>query len=236
MKKNSLIFSLILVGCLHLFVIAQEISPKLRPIQKDGKWGFIDKTGKIIIEPQFYWVEEFSEGLAAFETEDSKHGYIDETGKVIVEPKLDRAEPFSEGLAPVAIDFEWGFIDKTGKIIIPLQYAHAFNFSGGIAPVNLFPPDGKPWTPGEEITAYIDKTGKILFDSKEDFLNVRASEGFAVLQINEKWKSYLVDIKGNRLIESDDIDLEGFGSDLIAIKIGKKWGYADKKGKIVIEP
>ncbi|HRH44102.1 MAG TPA: WG repeat-containing protein [Pyrinomonadaceae bacterium] len=227
----------ILLGFIFVFgLIAQETAPKLRPIQKNGKWGYIDKTGKIVIEPQFYWVEEFSEGLAAFETEDGKHGYIDETGKIVIEAKLDRAEPFSEGLAPVAVNFEWGFMDKTGKIVIPLQYAHAFNFSGGIAPVNLFPPDGKPWTPGKEITAYIDKSGKVLFDSKEDFLNVRASEGFALLQLNDTSKSYLVDKNGNRLIETDNIDLDGFGNDLIAIEKGEKWGYADKTGKIIIEP
>ena len=28
------------------------------------KYGFIDKSGKVVIEPQFDWVSDFSEGLA----------------------------------------------------------------------------------------------------------------------------------------------------------------------------
>src|SRR5882724_9906312 len=88
-------------------------APQLRPIQQDGKWGYIDGTGKIAVKPQFAWAEEFSEGLAAFENEHGKHGYIDETGRVVIEPKFDNWTEFSEGLAAVSVDFEWGYIDKT---------------------------------------------------------------------------------------------------------------------------
>src|SRR2546421_11859187 len=73
-------------------------APRLRPIQQNGKWGYIDGTGKVVIEPRFSWAEEFSEGLAAFENEDGKYGYIDETGKVVIEPKFDNWTEFSEGL------------------------------------------------------------------------------------------------------------------------------------------
>ena len=36
----------------------------LAQVEKDGKWGFIDKSGKVGIEPQFDDAEPFSEGLA----------------------------------------------------------------------------------------------------------------------------------------------------------------------------
>ncbi|HEY0428664.1 MAG TPA: WG repeat-containing protein [Pyrinomonadaceae bacterium] len=208
----------------------------MRPIQLDGKWGYVDKTGKIVIKPQFVWAEEFSEGLASFESENGKYGYVDERGEIVIEPKFTRWSEFSEGVAAVAINFKWGFIDKRGEIVIPLQYAHAFSFSGGIAPVSLFPPEGESWTPGREATVYIDKPGKTLIDAKENFLNVRASSGLAVLQLNDKQESFLIDKNGNKLVEAENIDLAGFGDGLIAVKKNKKWGYVDKKGKFVIEP
>jgi hypothetical protein len=37
-------------------------------ILQDGKVGFIDRTGKIVIPPQFDNVDDFSEGLAAVST------------------------------------------------------------------------------------------------------------------------------------------------------------------------
>ena len=31
---------------------------------RNSQWGFIDKTGNFVIEPQFYAAGEFSQGLA----------------------------------------------------------------------------------------------------------------------------------------------------------------------------
>lgn len=63
----------------------------------DGYWGFIDKNGKIVIQPEFEHVRDFVEGLASFsvgavlELEDEgKFGFIDQTGKIVVEPKFDQ--------------------------------------------------------------------------------------------------------------------------------------------------
>ncbi len=66
----------------------------------ESKYGFIDKSGKVVIEPQFDDAEPFSEGLAKVEKDD-KYGFIDKSGKVVIEPQFDDAEPFSEGLAKV---------------------------------------------------------------------------------------------------------------------------------------
>ena len=63
-------------------------------------WGYIDKTGKTVIESRFDYAFVFSEGLAYVRI-DKKWGYIDKTGKMVVEPQFDRAFGFSEGLANV---------------------------------------------------------------------------------------------------------------------------------------
>src|SRR5262249_23662536 len=115
---------------------ARSVS-RLRPIQQSGKCGYVDSTGKVVIEPQFSWAEEFSEGLAAFENEDGKHGYIDETGKIVIEPKFENWTNFSEGLAAVSVDFEWGYIDKSGKWAIAPQFAVGGPFSNGLALVGV---------------------------------------------------------------------------------------------------
>ena len=64
------------------------------------KYGFIDKSGKVVIELQFDDAGYFSEGLARVE-KDGKWGFIDKSGKVVIEPQFDDAEDFSEGLAKV---------------------------------------------------------------------------------------------------------------------------------------
>ena len=133
MKKIVIIWSFI---CLVLLVCSckkgKEVA--LFPVKKNGKWGYIDRSGKIIIPPQFDYAWFFSEGLAPVKI-GRKWGYIDKSGKIVIEPRFDWAESFSEGLAGVCIGnclpaiergymkFRgvylgyWGYIDKSGKYI-----------------------------------------------------------------------------------------------------------------------
>ena len=79
-------------------------------------FGFIDKTGKVVIPCQWKDAWPFSEGLAAVQDFDKKWGYIDKTGKVVIPCKWLEAECFENGRAYVR-DEKWYYIDKTGKIV-----------------------------------------------------------------------------------------------------------------------
>ncbi len=53
--------------------------------------GFIDKTGKFVIEPQYVEAAPFSEGLArvaVIEGGEEKVGFIDHSGKFVIHPRL----------------------------------------------------------------------------------------------------------------------------------------------------
>lgn len=79
-------------------------------VKKDGKWGFVDSKGKMVIKPQFLDAGSFSNGLAAVNI-DGKWGYIDKTGKVVIEQQFDGAKEFnSSGKAFVLIEDEWQLI------------------------------------------------------------------------------------------------------------------------------
>ena len=213
-------------------------APQLRPIQQDGKWGYIDGTGRIVIKPQFAWAEEFSEGLAAFENEEGKHGYIDDTGKIVIEPKFDSWTEFSEGLAAVSVDFEWGYIDKTGKWAIPPQFAGGRPFSDGLALVGI-PLNGKvSFPPGPVKHVFINKHGGVVIEPKDDILNGTFSEGVGTVQFITKRgvNAVLIDKTGNVIVSVQDIETKGFSEGLAPAKRNGKWGYIDTKGSFVIEP
>lgn len=61
------------------------------------KLEFIDRTGKIVIPPQFAEVTRFSEQLAAVADASYKSGYIDRCGQFVIPAQFSDAEPFSEG-------------------------------------------------------------------------------------------------------------------------------------------
>ena len=67
-----------------------------------GKYGFADKTGNLVIPPQFDQTSGFSEEVAAVKI-DGKYGYIDRTGEWVIEPRYMWADRFSNGLAPACI-------------------------------------------------------------------------------------------------------------------------------------
>jgi hypothetical protein len=78
---------------------AGGFSDELAPVSTatDG-WGYIDTSGRLLIEPQFYSAMGFSEELAAVCTGD-KWGFIDKTGHIVIEPRYDAVSLFSEGIA-----------------------------------------------------------------------------------------------------------------------------------------
>jgi hypothetical protein len=81
-----------------------------------GLLGYIDTTGKFIIEPKFSRAGDFSEGVAAVRI-DGKYGFIDKTGKMMIEPQFTFASNFTGGLAYIANENGTGYIDKSGKLV-----------------------------------------------------------------------------------------------------------------------
>ncbi len=151
----------------------QDFSEGLAAAQPDiANWkeykdyGYIDKTGEMVIEPQFNFAGQFHEGVARVQdAETKKYGIIDKTGNVVIPLEYGRNnngayvhEP-SDGLI-LAYDEPngyWGYFDTKGNIAIPFQYAYADDFKNGYAKVQL----------GQKET-YIDKTGRdILADHYE---------------------------------------------------------------------
>src|ERR1700682_5016416 len=66
----------------------------LFPVEKDNQWGFIDRTGKIVIPLQFDSANDFHEGLALV-TAKGKKLFINATGRVIITPQFDIVDDFS---------------------------------------------------------------------------------------------------------------------------------------------
>lgn len=64
---------------------AYAFHENLAVVKIGGKWGYIDKSGTIVIPGQFDMAKKFTNGLAAVIIE-NKIGYIDEKGHGIWQP------------------------------------------------------------------------------------------------------------------------------------------------------
>ncbi len=108
-------------------------------VRSGGKWGFIDRAGRVVISPRFDAAEPFSEGLAAVRLGPTL-GYADATGRIVVVPAFAPAgrgahRPFSNGRAVVRDGPMVGFIDRSGALAIPARFDWADDFSEGLAAV-----------------------------------------------------------------------------------------------------
>ena len=223
---------------------------------ESDKWGYIDRTGRIVIAPQFFYAGVFSEGRAKVNPGvvlqgrriRGDDGYIDRTGQLVIEPGFYHAGEFSEGLAAVlSTEDEGGFIDTTGTMVIEVrpsarassgrasfEWMIAASFSEGRGAV----PDGDQW-------GYVDRTGRMAIPARFEQAR-RFAEGLAAVRLNGKWG--YVDTTGTTVIEARFDDAATFSEGLARIGLGRRMrsptdrvglmtlGYIDKTGRIVIEP
>src|ERR1035438_8178786 len=141
-------------------ILGNDNPPSLFPVQVDGKFGYIDKKGKLVVKADFAGGSRFSQGLAAVQlTKGGRVGFIDETGTLVIPTQFDLADPFSEGYAAVMKSHKWGYIDRTGQVVIPLEFDAAEFFSAGIAGV------GKIESTTATTFFYINRNGEPAFDA-----------------------------------------------------------------------
>src|ERR1700690_1621508 len=167
MKKNwfYLLFTLATLSATSMGTAASV----LYPVVVDGRWGFVNKSGETVINPQFERVGGFAEGLAPVRL--SRWGYVDSSGKITIVPQFDKADVFNEGLAAIKVGGGgggspfpndprpfahgggggYGYINTDGKFAINPQFEDAGMFSDGLGPVRT----GGRW-------GYVDKTGTVV--------------------------------------------------------------------------
>ena len=193
---------------------------------KTTKYGSINHSGAIVIQPMFDKDFEFSDELASVSVND-KWGFIDKKGNWVIQPMFDYACAFSDELARVIVNDKWGYIDKKGNWVIQPMYDDAENFSDELALVRV----NDKW-------GYIDKKGnwviQPMFDNIPYF-----SDGLAAVGVNEKYG--YIDKKGNWVIqpmfEGSGTGMASYFSDgLAAVEVNEKYGFIDKKGNWVIQP
>jgi hypothetical protein len=222
-----------------------KLPPAFFPVRVQGKWGYIDRTGKLVIAPQFDAANPFSDGLAAVKS-GTRWGYIDTTGKLVIPAGFDTAKKFTFGLAAVREGSTWSYLDRSGNVVAKRGATEAVELADGMAPfeedvkgpkgyidsagkfrgfeqftmVNSFS-DGLALVAAGNKCGYIDKTGKISIELKFDcdLLKFRGIAGTGQL-------ADIVIIQG----------LTGFSEGLAAAQVAKKWGYIDRTGTFVIQP
>jgi hypothetical protein len=136
-----------------------------------GKWGYIDKRGRLVIDAEFESAAPFSEGLAAVGVGRNRYGYIDTAGKFVIEPRpFMWAGPFRDGRAAIrggelrgSFYYKgFGYMDKTGQVVIAEELGYANDFCNGLAGARRSP------SVSEREWGYIDRAGNWVVEPQFD--------------------------------------------------------------------
>jgi hypothetical protein len=179
-------------------------------------FGFVDKSGKYVIDPRFDDAFCFSEGTAAVRIGDAERGqwgFIDSTGKFVIDRQWGFAYAFKDGMALVAtaggLTKKWGVIDKTGQTVIPLEFPEPLSFHDGLA---LEPVTTNKWV--------TDQQGRTRAQSETNYSFVDKN---GTQSMGLQWRSAFA-----------------FSQGLAAVMAGKlptgQWGYIDPRGRYAVEP
>jgi hypothetical protein len=205
------------------------------------KWGYIDKSGKLVIPFQFEEAGRFSEGLATAKKE-GRWGYIDPKGNVAIAFQYTSADDFSEGVAFVTQDKTRLCIDRNAKTVFHLAAGLRVSqgFTDGRAVVgndDAKVEDGKI-VDGTGLQGLIDREGKIAVRPQFRMIG-RFSEERAVIVTDTReagtWEG-LIDPDGNYVVPlSKNLHFDsqvGYRDGLIPFKRSVKHaaGLADETG------
>ncbi len=198
-------------------------------------YGYIDKTGKTIIQPEYDEAGDFFEGLAKVGKKDAygnlKYGLIDKTGKIVVPLEYDvlgyaanTIDEVTERIygsveydpnQPIRVaktgsdgNMKYGYIDKSGRELVPIMYDEAYGFVNGLAKV------GKKDDNWDIKYGYIDVKGNAVIPMEYD------------ASLSSSWTSPSEQSFIQDLVPIAKRDESSYS--------GCKFGYADKKGNVVV--
>lgn len=173
----------------RLWAKAPGAQSKLFAFQKDGRVGFIDPTGKIVIKPTLKAylpsVRDFADGFTAI----GNMGYIDETGALRISGEnFYSLHSFSDGVAEVIIrgerensdrasiysDLANIYMDRSGRTLWKGRFASTRPYSEGLAafeavgkpPVRVLQNGDFTYADYSGLMGYVDTTGKITISAQ----------------------------------------------------------------------
>lgn len=99
-------------------------------VQKDGKYGYMDKNGRLVIDCIYFQAFDFGQGLALVCQDRNTCGYVDRNNKTRIPFRYhqDFSSRFKEGFSRVDTGRYFGYINRRGEEVIPLKYYTPYDY------------------------------------------------------------------------------------------------------------
>jgi hypothetical protein len=238
-NKTFVLDSLNVISCMDtsmntLFILkeaeeAHVFSDGLAAVRKEGKYGFINEKGSLIIPHAYDAVLDFSEGICGVAflagTEDSTYYnwiFIDKNGKKIINDEFEEVHEFKSGLSAVVKNGKYGWIDKKGKFLFGNDFEECKSFSEGFAA--FYKNSG--W-------GMINQKGKIILEPSFSSIG-EVHEGLAMFSLGPNSAGY-IDTTGKIIMKPVFQSASSFKNGIAYIQKNNKISLIRKSGKLICE-
>lgn len=249
MNKNFSLLFIIFFLAINSLSLCQE---KLFPVIQNGKWGFINETGTIVIQPQYLQVSNFNSGFAFVKIGELDSGVnkksptVEDRGYINTKGEFTSIDGFLSGFSEAGLFYDerarvlkngkgvftnslWGFIDTSFNPVIDAAYDNAGDFSEGLAWVEVI--EKFLFFVVSDKFGYINRKGEMViplqFENAGNFC-----EGYA--NITLKGKRGFIDKNGKLIVKPRFEAVKHFSNSLAPVKLNGSWGYVDTKDSLSI--
>ncbi len=192
-------------------------------VQKDGKYGLINYSGKEILKCEYDNIETLL-GIenSLLITKNEKVGLCNNNGEIIIQPEykqiLSIGEDYKNGYIVVNEENKYGVIDFNKKTILKPQYDEIKNIADS----------GKYVVKVENDLKIINKDEEVLLE--KGFEDITSINGNNII-IKNKGKYGVIDINGENKIEAKYDKLEYANEEYYIAKNGNLYGIIKSNGE-----
>lgn len=190
------------------------------PVSINGKYGYMNRLGDVVISPDYQFAGHFVNGLAIVGNDD-KYGAINKAGKLIIPFSYSSVSDFIQGRSIVEENDKLGIIDRNNRVILPFEYEDLGDLSSEL----IYFSKGLRY-------GYTDIYGetKIVenFDEAYSFSN-----GRAMVEIGDY--QAMIDVNGNYIFQPTFEGLSQISDSLYSFEKDEKKGIISISGKIISE-
>jgi len=242
----------------YIFDDAWLFSDDLALVEKDNKWGFINKTGSFVIPAKYQRAYINDKGSTMF-TIDSLGNFMrtltNKNGKKIIKKDFEYFELKSNFFG----GSNWSYTDKESNEKSEEDSTDCIDeFENGIARIItnekwgfinvegdvVINPDYEYCTSFEDniariekndLVGYIDSKGKILI-TPQYIKGSNFFENYAIVQLENSDRITFIDKTGKPMTDLNIHSATSFSNGIAGVMINEKWGFIDKNFNLFIRP
>lgn len=169
-------------------IYVYEFVDGIAAFEKNGKYGYMDTRGNILVKAKYEYCENFINGVAIVKDSDNYY-LIGRNGKKIINSGFEYISSYDNKYFLCSDEKDSYLIDSTGENVdLPID----------VIDIMRIQKDGVIFRSGNNKCGFMDYEGNLIFEAEVDFINeVINGIGYGEIYNGSKYEIVCIDNKGN---------------------------------------